>query len=103
MCVYLLCSQFYLLNDFTTERTGPAPFKLTGPLENVSIIDKLPNITAPTLLVRGVDDMIGDICMQPFFDRIAKVKWFIFPESTHMPFFEEREKYMELLNSFTTL
>lgn len=71
-----------------------------GTVENISVIDKLPNIAVPTLLLNGEFDMALDLCVQPLFDCIPKVKWVKFAQSSNTPFFEERERYMTLLYDF---
>jgi L-proline amide hydrolase len=38
--------------------------------------------------------------VQPFFDNIPDVRWEIFEESSHMPFVEEPERYLGVVESF---
>jgi L-proline amide hydrolase len=38
--------------------------------------------------------------VQPFFDRISNVQWEIFEESSHMPFVEEHERYVDVVDEF---
>lgn len=69
-------------------------------LNNWSIIKELPRIKVPTFVINGRNDISQDFVVKPFFDGIEKVKWVTFEKSTHSPFFEERERYMELINDF---
>ncbi len=38
----------------------------------------------------------------PYFRTLSKVKWFTFSESSHMPQYEERERYMQVVGDFLT-
>lgn len=69
-------------------------------LQGWSIIDRLPLITVPTLVVNGKADFAQDFASRPFFDRIPKAKWWTLENSSHMPFWEERERFMRELRDF---
>jgi pimeloyl-ACP methyl ester carboxylesterase len=47
--------------------------------------------------------MAQDFVVKPFFDKIQKVKWVTLENSSHTPFFEERERYMQLVAEFLSL
>ncbi|KAK7688200.1 hypothetical protein QCA50_008570 [Cerrena zonata] len=72
-----------------------APFQDTW-----TIIDRIPLIHAPTLLLNGKADQVQDFVMQPYFDGISAVKWRTFMASSHTPFWEERELYMTTVSNF---
>ncbi len=57
-------------------------------------------ITQETLLVNGRYDEAQDICVAPFFEKIPKVKWIHMAESSHMPYYEEAERYFRLVGQF---
>lgn len=38
--------------------------------------------------------------MQPFFDRIPKVKWITLDNAAHMAHIDQREKYMKVVKGF---
>ena len=63
-------------------------------------MDEVHKITSPTLLLNGFYDEAQDSVIEPFFQNIPQVKWFTFAESSHMPFLEEREKYMQVVSNF---
>ena len=69
-----------------------------GTLRNV--VDRVHQITAPTLLASGQLDEATPATVQPFFDGIPNVRWEIFEHSSHMPFVEEPERYLEVVESF---
>ncbi|KAI0335534.1 prolyl aminopeptidase-2 [Cubamyces sp. BRFM 1775] len=92
----------YMEKDMTVYLTmnGPSEFHVIGSLKNWSIIDEAHKINVPTLLLNGAYDEAADSSVMPFFKLIPKVKWFTFAESSHMPHWEEREKYMKLVADF---
>jgi L-proline amide hydrolase len=82
---------------------GPNEFFCIGSLRDWSVVDRVHAITAPTLLISGRHDEATPATVQPFFDSIPDVRWEIFEESSHMPFVEESQKYLELVESFLQL
>jgi L-proline amide hydrolase len=79
---------------------GPSEFCCIGTLRNWSVVDKVHKITAPTLLASGRFDEATPGTVQPFFDNIPDVRWEIFENSSHMPFVEEPERYLSVVEAF---
>ncbi len=79
---------------------GPSEFHVVGTLRDWSVIDRLPSIAAPTLLVSGAYDEATPATMQPFMDGIPDVQWEIFTESSHMPHVEEEERFLSVVGNF---
>jgi L-proline amide hydrolase len=79
---------------------GPSEFHVIGTLKSWSVVDAVHKITAPTLLISGQFDEAMPSTIQPFADAIPNVRWKIFAESSHVPHIEERQAYMELVESF---
>ncbi len=79
---------------------GPNEFYCIGTLRTWSIIERLDAIAAPTLLISGRYDEATPATVQPFYDRIADVRWTVFEESSHMPFVEEPERYRDVVGAF---
>jgi pimeloyl-ACP methyl ester carboxylesterase len=52
------------------------------------------------LLINGSYDEAQDVCVAPYFEKIPRVKWITFSESSHMPHYEERDKYMKVVGDF---
>ena len=71
-----------------------------GTLKDWTVVDQVHKITAPTLLVSGRYDEATPATVQPFFDNIPDVQWEIFEESSHMPFVEEPDRYMQVVEEF---
>ena len=79
---------------------GPNEFYVIGSLKNWSVVDRLPSINVPTLLISGRFDEATPACVQPFADKIPNVRWQIFEQSSHMPHVEERAAVMALVDDF---
>jgi len=81
---------------------GPSEFYCTGNQKNFDIIDRLHEIKQPTLVINGAEDQATDLCVAPLFWRIPNAKWVQFAEATHQPFFEEPERYFDVVGEFLT-
>jgi L-proline amide hydrolase len=94
----------FLTSDPTVYHTmnGPNEFFCIGTLKNWSVVDRVQHIVAPTLLLSGRFDEATPATVQPFFDSIPDVRWEIFEASSHMPFIEERERYLSVVEDFLT-
>ncbi|KAJ8502942.1 hypothetical protein ONZ45_g11303 [Pleurotus djamor] len=79
---------------------GPSIYNLSGNIVSWSIVDKLPNVRCPTLIISSPHDVVHSVAILPWFQRINKVKWVELQDSTHMPMFEEPERYFEVLVEF---
>ena len=84
----------------TSHRFGVSEFSINGTLKDWSVVDRLHTITCPTLIINGVDDEAQDECVAPFFTEIPQAKWVQFAKSSHMPFFEEPERYSQVVRDF---
>lgn len=69
-------------------------------LDNWSIIERLHMVRVPTFVINGRKDIAQDFVVAPFFQRIRQVKWVTFEQSSHTPFWEEREHYNRLVVEF---
>lgn len=85
---------------FIITRIGPSEFNVSGTLRTWSIVDDVWKITAPTLLINAYDDTAQDIGLMPFFEKVQQVKWVQFANSSHLPAFEEPERYFTILGQF---
>lgn len=82
---------------------GPSPFCYTGTAKDWSIIDVLHNISCPTLIISGVNDEVTEPTVLPWFTNIPKVKWVELQNSTHLPMYEEPEKYFKVILDFLNI
>jgi L-proline amide hydrolase len=92
-------------NDSTVYNTmnGPNEFFCVGTLRGWSVVDRVGDIVAPTLLLSGRHDEATPATVQPFMDAIPDVRWEIFEDSSHMPFVEEPDRYIEVVEDFLTI
>lgn len=81
-------------------RNGPNEFVAQGTLKGWSVIDELHNINVPTLLINGHYDEAQDEAVLPFFLNIQSCKWVQFANSSHMPQWEEKERYLQMVGEF---
>ncbi|KAJ6547793.1 proline-specific peptidase [Mycena vulgaris] len=79
---------------------GPSEFSITGTMKTWTIVDDLHKISVPTLLINGRYDDAQDVGVVPFFKRVPNVKWVQFAESSHMPFFEEKNRFFQTVGDF---
>jgi len=79
---------------------GPTEFHVIGTLKDWSVVDRLPAVQVPTLVLNGRFDEATDACVAPFVERIPGARWVRFEESSHMPHVEEREHYLDVVARF---
>ncbi|KAF8180186.1 Alpha/Beta hydrolase protein [Pholiota molesta] len=79
---------------------GTAEFDITGILKNWTVVKDAHRINSPTLLTNGGHDQVTDEVMAPFFKEIPDVQWVKFANSSHVPHFEEREKFIDVVVRF---
>jgi L-proline amide hydrolase len=73
---------------------------MTGMLKDWSIIPKLGAVPCPTLIINGADDEVPDSCVAPLFYGIKQARWVTLGSSSHMAFWEEPEKYIQIVSDF---
>lgn len=78
---------------------GPNEFYPNGTLKGWDYRHKLPELKIPTLIISGTDDLSTPLIAKTMLDLIPKAQWELFP-SRHMPFVEENQAYLELLESW---
>ena len=81
-------------------RLGPTEFTITGSLKKWSVVDKLGNITVPTIVTNGEYDEAQDKCVEPFVKGIKGSKWVKFSKSSHTAFYEEKDHYVQTISGF---
>ena len=79
---------------------GPSEFHVIGTMKDWTVIDRLGQITAPTLLINGAFDEATPACVQPFADHIPDVRWEVFADSSHLPHVEEEARYLQVVGAF---
>ena len=79
---------------------GPNEFHVTGTLKDWTVIDRLPRIAVPVLVISGIHDEATAATVQPFLDHIPDVRGHVFPNSSHMPHVEEEADCIALVGNF---
>lgn len=79
---------------------GHNEFSPTGTLAGYEFTDRLQEIKEPCLITSGAIDLCSPFLAKTMYDRIPNSKWELFQYSRHMPFVEENEKYIEVLNKW---
>ncbi|HWG02072.1 MAG TPA: proline iminopeptidase-family hydrolase [Trebonia sp.] len=79
---------------------GPSEFHVIGSIKDWQVKDRLPEISGPVLLVSGRHDEAGPAVQRTLLDGLPTVEWTVFGDSSHMPHWEERDRYMEVVGSW---
>jgi proline iminopeptidase len=73
---------------------GPSEYAIVGSIRYWNVTDELPQIKVPTLVAGGKYDEVSTKVAESIHRGINGSKRVTFANSSHMPFWEEREKYM---------
>lgn len=79
---------------------GPNEYNPTGSLKGWEYRDKIGGITEPTLIISGLEDLCTPLVAKTMFDAIPNARWELFEFSRHMPFVDETDKYLRILNQW---
>jgi proline iminopeptidase len=86
--------------DVYGEMQGPNEFLYTGNLKNWNRVPDLHRITVPTLILCGHHDELPPSCSMRMHQALPNSEIAVFPNSSHMPFYEEPEAYFARLRQF---
>jgi len=68
-----------------------------------SKLERLKDLTQPSLLIEGVGDLATDpVSVDAYRNKVPGGRVVTFERSGHFPHFEERERYAELVAGFVT-
>lgn len=79
---------------------GPNEFHTLGTLKTWSVIDRLPQIVVPTLVIRGAHDEATEECVGPLVSKIPVVEYEVFQNSSHVPHLEEESAFCARVRRF---
>ncbi len=79
---------------------GPNEFHIVGTLREWTIIDRLPQIDVPTLVVAGEFDEATPQTWQPFVEKIPGVVSHVFAGASHCSHLEQPEEFMRVIGEF---
>ncbi|BBY48219.1 amino acid amidase [Mycolicibacterium arabiense] len=79
---------------------GPNEFHVLGTLRTWSIVDRLDQITAPTLVVAGEYDEATPETWAPFAERIPGARSHVFADASHCTHLEKPEEFRAVIADF---
>lgn len=79
---------------------GPNEFLYTGNMAEWNRIPDMHKIQAPCLITTGQHDELTPACARRMHEQLPDSEIHVFPNSSHMPFFEEPEAYYPALLKF---
>lgn len=79
---------------------GPSEFSVTGTLKDWDVMDRLGEITVPTLLVGGRYDECRPSHLQEMHSRIPGSQLAIIEDASHLCFAERPEEFTAVVNAF---
>ena len=72
---------------------GPNEFSPTGTLRDFEYVDKLPEITIPSLICSGISDLCSPLIAKTMADGIPDSRWILWERARHMCFVDRRDDY----------
>lgn len=79
---------------------GPNEFLYTGNLKDWNRVPDLHSITVPVLITVGQHDELTPACALRMKQHLPQAELRVFPNSSHMPFYEEPQAYYPVLFDF---
>lgn len=79
---------------------GHNEFSPTGTLSGYEFTERLYEITTPCLITNGQRDLCSPFIAKTMYDNLPNAEWELFAYSRHMPFVEENEKYINVLQEW---
>ena len=79
---------------------GPNEFTIIGNIRYWDVTSRLHTIKVPSLVTCGKYDEVTPKVARDIHNHIKKSKLVVFPNSSHTAFWEEREKFVEVLTRF---
>jgi proline iminopeptidase len=87
------------MGPYTTMQ-GPNEFLYTGNLKDWNRVPDLPRIKVPVLITTGQHDELTPACAMKMKLALHDAELHVFPNSSHMPFYEEPGAYYPVLLDF---
>jgi proline-specific peptidase len=79
---------------------GPSEFTITGTIKDIDLSPRLGEIRLPTLVLGGRYDEVTPAVADQIRHGIPGARGVTFAESSHVPFWEERERFMAVVARF---
>jgi proline iminopeptidase len=79
---------------------GPNEFTITGTIRDFDVTSRLGEIRLPTLVTAGRYDEVTPVVARSIHAGIPGSEFVEFPESSHLAFWEERDRYLRTVGDF---
>ncbi len=79
---------------------GPNEFTPLGNQKNYDYTERLEEFDKPALILSGLMDMCTPYIAKTMNDKIKNSKWELFRNSRHVPYIEESQRYMNVLEKW---
>ncbi len=79
---------------------GENEWTMSGALSGWDVRARLPEVTMPTLILRGAHDLSTAAISKTLTDGIPHAREAVFAESSHTPVLEETERYLRVVRDF---
>ena len=79
---------------------GPSEFAFDGNLSDWDRVERLAEIGVPTLITVGRHDELTPACSEQIHERIPGSRLVVFEDGSHMTFWEETERYLQVVDQF---
>ncbi len=79
---------------------GPNEYTPTGTLADFEYTDRLNEISVPSLIISGTDDLCTPLVAKTMYDHLPNATWELFPNARHMCFVDGEAHYIELVSKW---
>lgn len=79
---------------------GPSEFAFDGNLADWDRVDRLHEINVPALITVGRHDELTPACSEQIHARMPNSQLAVFADGSHMTFWEETDRYLEVVDAF---
>jgi proline-specific peptidase len=79
---------------------GPSEFAFDGNLSDWDRVDRFGEIHVPTLITVGRHDELTPACSEQIREGISGARLVVFENGSHMTFWEETERYLQVVDEF---
>ena len=79
---------------------GPNEYTPTGTLKDYDVIDQLPGIQTPCLIISGTDDLCTPLVAKTMLDALPHSQWELMEKCRHMCFADDNPKYVAIMRNW---
>ncbi len=79
---------------------GPNEYTPTGTLKDFDVLDQLPGIGTPALIISGTDDLCTPLIAKTMLDALPNARWELMEGCRHMCFADDNPRYTAILRGW---